>query len=99
MKLPKILSEKRRKRVNKFGIPTDYRAYLISGASFLSAMLVRRVAEYAWKKTTRRDPPKNPEDREVSWGDALAWTLITGVAASLVRLVIRRNVTAGLDDT
>ncbi len=80
------------------GISENYKTWIVSGASFLSAMLVKKAAEVLWKVTTHRDPPKNPADRDVSWGDALAWTLITGVFVNVVRLLIRRNVSIGIDE-
>ncbi|MEQ9443299.1 MAG: DUF4235 domain-containing protein [Cyclobacteriaceae bacterium] len=77
---------------------SDIRNWIVSGATMASAVVVRAAMEYLWKKTTRRDPPKNPEDRDVSWGEAVTWTLIVGVTASLVKLLIRRNASIGVKD-
>ena len=68
---------------------------LVSGIAAGSAYLVRRAIGYGWKKTMKSDPPKNPADRDVNLKEALAWTLLTGVIASLVRLLVRRNVVVG----
>lgn len=67
--------------------------WIIGGTTMISAILVKRIAEYAWKKAVHEDPPKNPADRDVSIQQALAWTLIVGVASSLVKFLIRRNIT------
>ncbi len=67
--------------------------WVIGGASMISAVLVRRIVEFGWRQATREEPPKNPADHDVSIQQALAWTLIVGVASSLVKLLIRRNIT------
>jgi hypothetical protein len=68
---------------------------LVSGIAAGGAFLVRRALGYGWKKTMKSDPPKTPADRNVDFKEALAWTLLTGVVAALVRLFIRRNVVVG----
>ena len=68
---------------------------LVSGIAAGGAFLVRRAIGYGWKKAMKSDPPKNPADRDVDLKEALAWTLITGIIASLVRLLVRRNVVVG----
>lgn len=75
---------------------TDIRNWVVSGVTMASAVAVRAAIEYIWKKTTRRDPPKNPEDRDVAWGEAVIFTMVVGVTASLVKLVIRRNASVGV---
>lgn len=67
--------------------------WIVGGATMVSAMLVRRIVEFGWRQATREEPPKNPADRDVSIQQALAWTLIVGITSSLVKLLIRRNVT------
>ena len=68
---------------------------LVAGIAAGSAFLVRRLIGYGWKKTMKTDPPKNPADRDVSLNEAVAWTLLTGIIAALVRLFVRRNVVIG----
>lgn len=74
-----------------------YKTFLVSGSSMLSSILVKKGAEFLWKKTTHRDPPKNPADPSVSWGDAIAWTLVIGISAAMARLIITRNASVGVD--
>ena len=68
---------------------------LVSGAALASSLLIKRLIGYTWKKTMKTEPPKNPADHDVSLKEALAWTLVTGVVASLVKLLVRRNVVVG----
>ena len=72
-----------------------FNGLLVSGLAAGSAFLVRRALGYGWKKTMKSDPPKNPADRDVSLKEALAWTLLSGVIAALVRLFVRRNIVVG----
>ena len=68
---------------------------LVSGVALGSSLLIKRLIGYTWEKTMKTAPPKNPADRDVSLKEALAWTLITGIIASLVKLLVRRNVVVG----
>ncbi len=77
------------------GEEADVNGLLVTGAALVSSLLVKKALEYSWKKTLKSEPPKNPADRDVSLKEALAWTLVTGVVASLVKLLVRRNVVVG----
>ena len=68
---------------------------LVSGAAVAGSLLTKRLIGYIWKNTMKSDPPKNPADRNVSWKEAVAWSLLTGVVASMVKLLVRRNVVIG----
>ena len=80
---------------NALGEEGDMNGLLVSGAALVSSLLVKQAIGYTWQKATNTKPPKNPADREVSLKEALAWTLVTGVVASLVKLLVRRNVVVG----
>ena len=67
--------------------------WIISGTTIISAIIVKRIIEFAWQKATNEEPPKNPADRDVSVQQALLWTIIVSIASSLVKLLIRRNIT------
>lgn len=72
--------------------------YIVGGLTVLSAFLVRRLVYSVWKMTTNREPPLNPASRKVSWQEALLFTVLTGVMASIARLVVMRNVSLGIDE-
>ncbi len=73
----------------------DVNGLVVSGVALVSSLLVKKALGYTWKKATNNEPPKNPADHEVSLKEALVWTLVTGVVASLVKLLVRRNVVVG----
>ncbi len=60
----------------------------------LAAAAVRRVATTTWRTAKHEDPPENPAARDVSWPDALAWTIAVAVGAAVARLVAQRGAAA-----
>lgn len=92
---------KQEKVKHRLGIPSQYTSMknlMVLGSVALADMLVRRSAKFLWKTTTHRDPPENPADRNVSWADALVWSIVTGILVNLVRLIIKRNVSVGVEE-
>ena len=69
--------------------------------STLSGLLVgaavRRGIGWAWGRfsPTENDPPLNPVDHEVGWGEAIAWSVATGVGVGVARVVSDRLVARG----
>ena len=60
----------------------------------LAAAAVRRAAVTTWRTTKHEDPPENPAARDVSWPDALTWTIAVGVGAAVARVVAQRGAAA-----
>ncbi len=71
----------------------------------VAAPLIVIAATWATKKTlnlgysalTGNEPP-NPDDRRVSFGRALTWTIATAATAAVVQMVIYRAVSSPDDD-
>ena len=68
---------------------------LTTGTAYLAERLVRSVLTEGWRWVYKEDPPRNPERLEVTWGDALAWTLVTSLAFSTAGLFARRGAAVG----
>lgn len=62
-------------------------------AAIAGAALARNALKLGWKKTTGKEPPLDPAASEVTWIDALAWGIVTGVIAGIARAVSRRGAT------
>jgi hypothetical protein len=60
----------------------------------LAAAAVRRAAVTTWRSTKHEDPPENPASRDVSWTDALTWTIAVAVGAAVARVVAQRGAAA-----
>jgi hypothetical protein len=56
-----------------------------------AAIAARNATSAVWRKRTGHDPPTNPADPDTSWGEAVAWTLVTGALVGVARLVARRG--------
>jgi hypothetical protein len=70
-------------------------AIVATAAVAVSSLLVQKGLDQAWRIAKDEDPPADPSDRNVDWTDAIVWTVATGVAVGLGRLVARRGAAAG----
>ncbi|MEX2566898.1 MAG: DUF4235 domain-containing protein [Cyclobacteriaceae bacterium] len=70
---------------------------MITGATMMGAFLARKMVEKTWEKVTHDEAPKNPSDPDITWKQALAWTLITGVVVGATRVMIRYSMKEGTD--
>lgn len=61
----------------------------------VAGIAVRNLLETSWEMVTHEEPPQNPAARSVDWSEALAWTVATGVAVGLGRLLAQRGAAAG----
>lgn len=66
-----------------------------AGAALLAGVVVKAALTAAWRAYRKADPPQNPDDRNVAWSEALAWTVASSVAMGVGGLIARRGV-AGL---
>lgn len=63
-------------------------------AALAGALVARKVLSFAWKATTGKEPPSNPEHPEVTWAEALSWAIASGALVGLARLVAQKKVAA-----
>lgn len=61
----------------------------------VAGIAVRNLLETGWEFIKRDEPPQNPAARSVDWSEALAWTVASGVAVGLARLLAQRGAAAG----
>lgn len=61
----------------------------------LAAVATRNILEAVWEKVNRREPPKNPAARSTDWSEAILWTVASGVAVGVMRLLAQRGAAAG----
>ncbi len=67
---------------------------LAVGSAFIASFAVKNLIRAGWRTVTDEDPPLNPASLDTDWNEAITWTLITGIAAGLARLVVRRGAAA-----
>lgn len=68
----------------------------ITGLAFAipAGIAARKAMDLAWKKTRKTDPPANPAAPGTSWGEALVWAAVSGIAFAIARMVAARGAAA-----
>lgn len=66
-----------------------------AGAGLAAAALTRNLLVSSWQRMRSSEPPANPASPRTGWGEAIAWTVATGVAIGVARLVAARGAAAG----
>jgi hypothetical protein len=62
-------------------------------AAMAAAFVARKLITLAWTKATGKEPPTHPEDPQVALGEALGWSMLTGVTVEAARLLATRAAT------
>jgi subtilisin family serine protease len=62
-----------------------------TGSAVLAAAAAQKGLNAGWKLATGNEPPTIPEDPETSWGEAIAWAVVSGAVLGLARLVATRR--------
>jgi len=68
-------------------------------AALGAATLMRKSLEKAWMRATGKEAPVNPESSETSWGEAVAWAMVSGALLGVARLVARRGAITTMSKT
>ena len=65
-------------------------------AALAAAMVTRKLVTVGWKKVTGKEPPSDPHDPQVHFGEALGWAVLLGVTMETARVVAQRAATRKL---
>lgn len=65
------------------------------GSAALAGIGARSLMNGGWKLVRGNEPPENPAARSVDWGEAIAWTVATGVVVGMMRLLAERGAASG----
>ncbi|MEV5572785.1 DUF4235 domain-containing protein [Spirillospora sp. NPDC052269] len=63
---------------------------LAGAAAFAGGFAAKKAITMAWKKSTGKEPPANPESPEVALTEAVAWAVVMGVGVEVARLLATR---------
>ncbi len=68
-----------------------------TGSGILAGLAAQKVVRALWVRVapSHGDPPANPADRQVGWGEAVAWSIAAGVGVGVARLVSERVAARG----
>lgn len=61
----------------------------------VAGIAARKLLEGSWQVVKRDEPPQNPAARSVDWSEAIAWTVASGLAMGVGRLLAQRGAAAG----
>lgn len=62
-----------------------------TGGAVLSGFAARKVLTTGWKAATGSPPPANPEHPDTSWGEAIAWAVLSGALIGVARMLAARK--------
>jgi Protein of unknown function (DUF4235) len=60
-------------------------------AATIAAQIAAKVVTRVWAKTTGKAPPTQPNSPEVHWAEAIGWSVVSGTAIGVARLVASRR--------
>ena len=60
-------------------------------AGVVGGIVARQVLLATWRAAKGTDPPANPAAAHTSWAEAVAWSVASGVAFGVARLVAVRG--------
>jgi Protein of unknown function (DUF4235) len=63
---------------------------MAAAAGVGAALAARKAVEEAWRRRRGSDPPRNPAGHDTTWGQAILWSVVSGVVIGLARLVAER---------
>ena len=59
-------------------------------AALAAGMGTRKLVTVGWKRVTGKEPPSDPHDPHVGFGEALSWAIVLGVTMETARLLAQR---------
>lgn len=66
----------------------------VVGLAAVAGVAMRHAIKGTWKAARGSEPPENPAAPDVDWREAVAWSVASGVAVGLARLLARRSAAA-----
>ncbi|MES9540501.1 MULTISPECIES: DUF4235 domain-containing protein [unclassified Actinomadura] len=63
---------------------------MAGAAAFAGGFVAKKVITLAWKKSTGKEPPTNPESPDVALSEAIGWAVVMGVGMEVARLLATR---------
>ena len=64
-------------------------------AAVLAGIITRQGVTAMWKAARKTDPPTNPANPSTQWSEAVAWTIASGIAVGVARLLATRGAAEG----
>jgi len=62
-------------------------------AAMVAAQITAKVVNRLWVKVVGKEPPTQPNSPEVHWAEAVGWSVASGTAVGVARLLASRRAT------
>lgn len=62
-----------------------------TGSAVLSGIAAKKILTTGWKLATGHEPPANPEHPDTTWGEAIAWAVVSGAVIGVARMLTARK--------
>ncbi|POM22867.1 hypothetical protein BTM25_50730 [Actinomadura rubteroloni] len=63
---------------------------MAGAAAFAGGWAAKKAIGVAWKKSTGKEPPVNPESPDVALSEAIGWVVVVGIGVEVARLLATR---------
>lgn len=71
---------------------------LLTMAAFGASFILKKSLEAGYEKVYDEDPPNAVTDKKVHWGKVIGWTIVSGLAATATKVLIKRYGAQQIDD-
>ena len=58
--------------------------------AFAASYVLKQLLEQGYEKVYEEEPPNAIKDEEPNWGKIIGWTIVSGVTAAALKLMIKR---------
>lgn len=58
--------------------------------AFAASFLLKKMLEEGYRSIYKEEPPNAVKDEEVNWGKVIGWTIISGVTATGLKVLVKR---------
>lgn len=68
----------------------DVKDFALTMAAFGASYLLKKTLESGYEQIYDEQPPNAVKDDKVNWGKVIGWTIVTGLAATATKVLIKR---------
>ncbi len=80
-----------RAKRNTMNVSDDrVKEFALAAGAFAASFLLKKILEEGYQTIYKEEPPNAIKDEEINWGKIIGWTIVSGVSAAAVRVLIRR---------
>ena len=69
---------------------TKVKEIALTAGAFAASLLLKKLLEEGYQKIYKEDPPNAIKDEEVNWGKIIGWTIVSGVSAAALKVLVKR---------